>query len=167
MDGLSAAGPASEVKSQNLYHVINSVLIISLSASSLVLSKRIEECSPMQSTNEMNERKSIMALSAIALALVLIKCVAQHVQKLKAFHPWLHAMYNVIVFVLAILNISFWSKQKTEPCAASSNYNSTDMHANKELVLTVLILSILVVVFQAREGIAFASKWWSMKKKGK
>ena len=121
----------------------------------------------MQNSSETNERKAIMSLSFIALVLVLLKCIAQHVTKLKSAYPWLHALFNVVVFVLAILNISFWSKQKTEPCAASSNYNSADIHANKNLVLSVLVMSIVVVLLQAREGISYASKWWGARKASK
>jgi hypothetical protein len=147
----------SMIMQHNVVHGITSVLIIIMLVVSLILSLRIKDCAPVETTNEANERKTIQGFSGLALGLVLFKCVASHVKKMAPLQPYIQSGYRLLVFIVAILNISYLSKLKTEPCAASSKINMFDIAENKHLVLCVLILSIVVVVFQLKEFVGVAS----------
>lgn len=154
---------AESAETKHVYHGVEGVLTIAMAVSGLVLSKRIDQCSPPETKQESQERKAIFALSIITLVLVVLKCAAEHFDRLKSIAPALHVLYNLIAFVLAILNISYISKVKTEPCSGSG-VAPTDSLSNKNLALGVLVLAAVVLVLIVKRGVYQLSRKYGKKK---
>ena len=140
------------------YKALTSLVVLTTLVSSFVLSKRLQTCAPQETDNQQRSRGAIMWLSGLALALALYKAFSVSVPRLKMAKLPVDALYYGMALIVVVLNLSYISNLKSDTCTnASLNPNSSvtliDMGANKNLMLTVLVLSAVSLVMVLKRGL--------------
>ena len=146
----------ADLKIQNVNDTLCNVCVLALVVSSIVLTKRLQTCAPATETSDQSrERKSILALSITVVILLLLKSVAVGSGRYGSLKMIADGSCHLLALIVAILNLSYLHKINSETC--SGPINSTDVHANKNLMLVVIILSGITLVMTAQKGIALLS----------
>jgi hypothetical protein len=140
------------------YKALTSLVVLTTLVSSFVLAKRLETCSPKETDHQKNSRRAVMWISGLALALALYKAFSVSIPKLKITKLPVDALYNGMALIVVILNLSFISNLKSDTCSAlsldpNSSVTLIDMGANKNLMLTVLVLSAVSLVMVLKRGL--------------
>jgi hypothetical protein len=140
------------------YKALTSLVVLTTLVSSFVLAKRLETCAPKETDNQKNIRQAVMWLSGLAFALALYKAFSVSVPKLKIAKLPVDALYNGMALIVVILNLSYVSNLKSDTCSAvSMDPNSPvtliDMGANKNLMMTVVVLSAVSLIMVLKRGL--------------
>lgn len=153
-----------------LWGTVCGVVTLVLLVASMVLVKRLEKCAPAETENETNERKAIMWLSGLAIVLMVGRALLVGLRPNSKLYNPLDMTYHVLVVIVACVNLSYLSTVKTETCSSMSNTptaatNGTDVLANKNLVLFVMILSGIFLLLAIKKVTWKAGHWWANRKK--
>ena len=140
------------------YKALTSLVVLSTLVSSFVLTKRLETCSPKESDNHKRSRQAVMWLSGLALALALYKAFSVSIPKLKIAKLPVDALYNGMALIIVILNLSYISNLKSDTCSEvkldpNSSVTFIDMGANKNLMITVVVLSAVSLIMVLKRGL--------------
>ena len=139
------------------YKALTSVVVLTTLVSSFVLTSRLEKCVPAENTHQTNSRKAIMWLSGFALALALYKAFSASIPQMK-MGKWLDAGYNAMALIVVSLNMAYISTLTTDMCTnkpAQGTVTLTDLGANKNLMVSVLVLSAVSLVLILKRSL-----WW-------
>jgi hypothetical protein len=145
------------------YKSLTSLVVLVTLASSFILSKRLDECNPVEETHVQNSRKAVMYLSGVALVIALVKAFSVSVPMLKMGRLPLDALYHGIALLVVLLNLCYVSTIKSDTCSAAgrtpaSAITPSDLVANKNLMLTVLVLSAVSLVMVLKRGFYWAGQ---------
>ena len=142
----------------NSYKALTSVVVLTTLVSSYVLTSRLEKCVPAENTHQTNSRKAIMWLSGLALALALYKAFSASIPRLKMGKFPVDALYNAMALIVVSLNMAYISTLTTDMCTnkpAQGTVTLTDLGANKNLMVSVLVLSAVSLVLILKRSL-----WW-------
>lgn len=148
------------LESNNPYKAIMMMTLVVTLISTFVFAKRIAKCSPQETKNEQNEKQTVMILSGIALLLCIAKTVIwafPRVRWLQQLSTGVKSLYYLLTLVVVVLNISYISTAKIDTCNGSDTTPS-DVLANKNLAIFVLIMSILSLLILFKKGIHIFSQ---------
>lgn len=145
------------------YKSLTSLVVLVTLASSFVLSKRLDECKPVEEKHVENSRKAVMYLAGIALVIALVKAFSVSVPMLKMGRLPLDALYNGLALIVVLLNLYYVSNIKSDTCTTvgrtpASPVTGNDMAANKNLMISVLVLSAVSLVMVLKRGFYWAGQ---------
>jgi hypothetical protein len=142
-------------KESESYKALTSVVVLTTLVSSFVLSKRLEDCVPRENEHQKNSRLAVLYLSGFALVLALYKAFGASFPRLglDKFKIPAEALYNAMALMVVILNLYYISTVKSDLC---TNATLNDMVANKNLMVTVLVLCAVSLIMILKRGL-----WWA------
>jgi hypothetical protein len=136
-------------------HAVNVFLSLTLASSSALLASKLAKCVPAETENQTNMRKTIYGLSCIILIAVIPKAFTAAVPRFKSAHMLVDLLFCLFVGILAIVNLGYLDKVKTETCSQEST--GIDSAATKNLAVFVQVLSILLIVLMVKKLVWSAS----------